>query len=247
MSALDKTDIVKTVEPAIVQPLTGVAGRIWRLWEKQRDAVFEIGRELIAARAQVEHGLWETWVDAELPFNRHSAVKFMAIAADSRLANGSHVNQLPSSWGTLYELSRLPDDVLLPALSDGRVTPAMERKDVARLSKPAEPDCEDSHLLPAIGDEAPKLPTIWNTPTQPKDGIAQNYAQLVWLLQQARTKQGLSRDDLDAATEWQAEYAGKLEEPAGQWGAVAVHQVFDWWLAGLGVGLKVVILSEGGN
>lgn len=57
----------------------------------------------------------------------------MAIAANPVLADPTHVSSLPPSWGTLYELSRLDEPVLLKAIQDCRVHPKMERKDVAAL------------------------------------------------------------------------------------------------------------------
>lgn len=40
---------------------------------------------------------------------------------------------LPSSWYTLYQLSKLPEATLTKALSNGTVHPGMERREVATL------------------------------------------------------------------------------------------------------------------
>ena len=67
----------------------------------------------------------------------------MAIAGHPVLSNPTHVSQAPPSWGTLYQLSKLPHDVLLAKLGDGTINPGMERKDVNTLldrpKKPAAP------------------------------------------------------------------------------------------------------------
>lgn len=98
-------------------------------------------------------------------------------------------------------------------------------------------------LIPAVGGEAPRLKTLKNPPTQPKDGIAHNYAELVWLLRQARESRGLTRSELDAATEWDSGRTQKLENPQGKQGQSAVREDFNWWLSGLGVGLELVLLD----
>jgi hypothetical protein len=44
---------------------------------------------------------------ALLPFTDRTAQRLMAVAADQRISNGAHVSDLPTSWGTLYELTKL--------------------------------------------------------------------------------------------------------------------------------------------
>lgn len=51
----------------------------------------------------------------------------MAIAAHPSIANRSHANGLPGSWGTLYELTQLGDD-LPTAIEAGEVRPDMTRR-----------------------------------------------------------------------------------------------------------------------
>ena len=57
------------------------------------------------------------------------------------------MSALPPSWGTLYELAKLPNEVLLTKIEDGAVRPDMERRDVAALlnrpKKPAAPPKPD--------------------------------------------------------------------------------------------------------
>jgi hypothetical protein len=49
------------------------------------------------------------------------------------LANTTHMSHLPPSWGTLYELTKLPEVQFKAKLSDGTINPKMERRDVAAL------------------------------------------------------------------------------------------------------------------
>jgi hypothetical protein len=49
------------------------------------------------------------------------------------IANSAHALNLPPSWMTLYELQALPEDTLSWAISEGKVTPELERKEVKAL------------------------------------------------------------------------------------------------------------------
>jgi hypothetical protein len=67
------------------------------------------GRLLIQAKAALPHGEFGAMCERELPFSTQTAQKLMAISGDARIANPAHVRLLPSSWGTLYELTKLDD------------------------------------------------------------------------------------------------------------------------------------------
>ena len=74
----------------------------------------------------------------DLPFTLRTAELFISIARNPVLSNANHGSYLPASWRTLSELARLPEPVLQEALEAGRITPDLERKEVALL-KPVEP------------------------------------------------------------------------------------------------------------
>jgi len=108
-------------------------------YRKSVDHIIETGRLLIEAKAQLKHGEWgrltgETVDDGRglLPFSCGTARKFMAIAKDER--NRSHVNDLPASWGTCYELTKLTDDQWETGFRLGIINPEMERQDIAQLT-----------------------------------------------------------------------------------------------------------------
>jgi hypothetical protein len=86
-------------------------------------------------------------VEADLPFGPRSARMLMAIAANPVLSDRKHVSDLPPSWGTLYQLSRLPEDRLLAAIESGEVTPGTERRAAVRLLASMPSD------LPSVADE----------------------------------------------------------------------------------------------
>jgi hypothetical protein len=99
------------------------------------ETIIAIGSILIEAKAdpKLEHGQFEAMVERDLPFGPRTARMLMAVARDPLLSDRNHGSVLPPSWRTLYELSRLPEPVLEAALADGRITPAMERKQVPAL------------------------------------------------------------------------------------------------------------------
>lgn len=56
---------------------------------------------------------------------------FMPIASHPILSNQAHAHDLPPSWYTLYELTKLPAGDLQDRLADGSIHPGIERSDVA--------------------------------------------------------------------------------------------------------------------
>src|SRR5262245_50286040 len=97
-------------------------------------AIIATGQALIAAKHDkaLRHGGWERMfkghkeaVANPVPFGAETARNFMRIAEHPLLANPNHGWVLPSSWRTLYELTKVPEATLRRALTDGRITPAM--------------------------------------------------------------------------------------------------------------------------
>lgn len=84
------------------------------------------------AKEALPHGAFAAMIDSDLPFKARTAQRLMVTASDERLANPTHVSHLPPHWGTLYELTKLPDDVFQTKLADGTIHPEMQRKDVAQ-------------------------------------------------------------------------------------------------------------------
>lgn len=58
------------------------------------------------------HGAFLEMVERELPFSQRTARMLMAIGRNAVLSNRHHGADLPPSWRTLYELSRLPEERL---------------------------------------------------------------------------------------------------------------------------------------
>ena len=114
------------------------AMRIGGAWRNAVECYIEAGSWLVEAKKELEHGEFEAMIREELPFTESTARRLMNIALHPVLANRAHVNDLPASWGTLYELSKMKQEDLERAIEDGVVHPKMERKDtVALLGRPA--------------------------------------------------------------------------------------------------------------
>jgi hypothetical protein len=115
------------------------AARITACWRASVEAILEVGRLLIAAKEALPHGQFGPMIKSELPFTESTAQRLMTIAADQRLSNPAHVQHLPPSWGTLYELTKLPDDEFEAKISDGTIRPDMMRRDLAPPKAEAPP------------------------------------------------------------------------------------------------------------
>jgi hypothetical protein len=111
------------------------AERINAVWGRQTESIIETGKRLIEAHDEMERAAFEAMVQQKLSFGPPTARKLMVIARHPILTNGAHVHKWPPSWGTLYELSKLPDAQLHEKLKNGSITPRLERKEVASWRK----------------------------------------------------------------------------------------------------------------
>jgi hypothetical protein len=91
-----------------------------------------IGQHLREAKEELDHGEFGPMLK-RIQFSEGTARKYMAIAAHPAISNRSNWNALPPSWTTLYELTKLPPDVLEARIADGTITPELEGTAVASL------------------------------------------------------------------------------------------------------------------
>lgn len=113
----------------------------------------------------MSHGEWLPWIERELPVKKSTVEMLIAIGRHAVLQNSQRVgNLLPASYSALYELSRLDAPVLEAAISDGRVTPDLERKQAKALvaeyrirsperdqPKPVQPDVQSDAPPDLVG------------------------------------------------------------------------------------------------
>jgi hypothetical protein len=79
-------------------------------------------------------GSFEPMIKSRLPFTPRTAQMLMEIARHPITSNPKHVSLLPASWGTLYQITRLPLRLVEECIEDGRINPKTERKDITALA-----------------------------------------------------------------------------------------------------------------
>jgi len=109
------------------------AKRISDDYDEARERFFGIGDNLVAAKEALAHGEFQLMVDAELPFSRSTAQRFMAIAQDGRLRNAAHATLLPADYTVLASLAGFDDKTFEKALQDGVIRPDLTRADLTRF------------------------------------------------------------------------------------------------------------------
>jgi hypothetical protein len=72
-------------------------------------------------------------IESDLPFDSTTAQRLMKISRDPRLRKAAQGQLLPLAWRTLYELTKLPNSNFDEALAEGKINPAMPRKDAEHL------------------------------------------------------------------------------------------------------------------
>jgi hypothetical protein len=99
-------------------------------WQKPAESIIKTGHILIEAKAELPHGEFEDMIEEKLKFGSRTAQRLMRIAEHRIISNPTHVSHLPPSWGTLYALTELPDEVLHEMLEDGTLHCEITRKEV---------------------------------------------------------------------------------------------------------------------
>lgn len=211
-----------------------IAANITALWHRSREGIIAIGLALVQAKKDLDFGEFTAMIDSDLPFGPDNARRFMRIATDPRLSNHATAHVLPGTAGAMDELQKLPDNHFEAALASGAVHPNMTVKDARALVQEIgrQKDAGYREHRPVAASSAPAF--------EPKDGVAREYLELVWLLAAERRRQGLTQEHLDDLCGMQDGYCGKLEQPNSLYGRRAVHPTFDMWVGGLKVALAVV-------
>lgn len=141
-----------------------VANHQYGFWaERIRDSyglvvknVLETGQLLIEAKAALDHGTFEAMISTDLPFSASTARRFMIIGKCDRFQDRAHAHELPSSWATLYELTKLDDETYSQYLADGTISPDLERATVTQKIKAdrrAERESELAEKIRALPDK----------------------------------------------------------------------------------------------
>ena len=131
------------------------ADRITTALNSTVEGIFATASELAKAKAALKHGEWSRLFEPDehgvrkVPLSINAAQRFMSIRRNHLLvdAKAAHAQLLPPSWTTLAALAALPDDTLKAAITDGKVHPEMERKDVAAIKRAYAPPVDDDGAL----------------------------------------------------------------------------------------------------
>lgn len=103
-------------------------------WGGAVKAIHATGLALESAKSELEHGTFMEMVENDLPFQKTKVESLIAISRSGLCQNPVTAGNLPISWNTLYELSRLDENVLEAAVQDGRVHIDMTRADAKKLA-----------------------------------------------------------------------------------------------------------------
>jgi hypothetical protein len=125
------------------------AGRINAAAQKTTEGIIEAGQALLQAKQHLRPGDFHAMINDRLAFTPRTAQRLMKIAAHPVLSDATHVSRLPPSWGTLYELTKLPPKLIQAKIEDCTISPKLERKDVAKL-KPGHAEAKHKARLSRI-------------------------------------------------------------------------------------------------
>lgn len=107
--------------------------KIKQKWRGVVEDILEVGAMLNQAKEELPHGAFGLMIATELPFGRGTAERLMSISSDERFQDAAHVPHLPPSWGTLYELTKLPKETFEAGIAGGTIFPGMTRADATKL------------------------------------------------------------------------------------------------------------------
>lgn len=112
---------------------------------KAVEGIVSAGRNLIAAKADVQHGEWLPML-REIGIAEAEARRLMAIAR--RFSNRPSLDDLPRSVSALYELSRVDPDDIEAGIETGAITPDMTIREARDYAHPEPP----ANVNPATGE-----------------------------------------------------------------------------------------------
>jgi hypothetical protein len=158
----------RAVEPAPAAPPRILSNtRSWQewvrvindTWQKGAGAFVATGKYLLEMREQLPREQVESIMELKLNFEASVGRKLERIAKNSIVC--AHVHKLPPRWSIVYELTKVPDEILKTAFADGRIHPKMQRKDAVAL-RPRTPTGEGEDAgTPKTADSPPTLVDHW--------------------------------------------------------------------------------------
>lgn len=131
-------DTPVVAEPAPVLEVITLAGRANRIRKLQADVqrgIIQIGEELIAAKEEVGHGNWSTWLETEFSWTQRTANNFMRVA--ERFGKMENVFQFqPSALQAMLALPEGTEQEFIAAQADqGTPVETQSARDVQKNVK----------------------------------------------------------------------------------------------------------------
>ena len=126
--------MLKILESSSLSPRETWASSIRSKYARSVEAIIEVGRELIAAKASLPHGEFETMTRRDLPFKERAAQMYMAVARNERLLDPAIRPILPAALVTLHTIARLESDVFEAMLADGVISAEKTHQDITLAS-----------------------------------------------------------------------------------------------------------------
>ena len=178
------------------------APKIHAEWRKSIEGILGVGRQLIEAKKACEHGEFlrlfkghENAVKDPVPFGERSAEMLIKIASNSVIANPKFTSDLPQSWYSLYELSRLDEQTLLAGINSGEINSATTQAQAKALhadpvDKPEKPPHEE--MASAVKNAVTKFVGQLTTHEQ-YAYVRQRIEQLLSFLSEMEAENGVGR------------------------------------------------------
>lgn len=202
--------VVEERVPAEVRPIETIEAEIWLYKQQAGASILEIGRRLIEAKAQLEHGEWLVWLEEKVDFSETTAQRFMRLARE--YANPSPVTDLGASKA--LALLALPASEREEFVAETHTVNG-EEKTVAEMSR--------RELEAAIRerDEARKaMEGLKDTVAEAESRVKEYQAQLTKALEDAAAEQQEAEAEIENLRR-------KLEQLREEPAAVAVEPVVD--------------------
>ncbi len=115
-----------------VKSVDDFAVHILAAWHKAIDSIIEVGMLCSQARNALSRKDL-TDLKSKLRMSDSTFTKLIKIAEDKRITEEKNKPYLPSSYGTLYELTQLTDKQFKSAIDQGVLKPETERRTVIAL------------------------------------------------------------------------------------------------------------------
>ena len=168
------------------------AKRLNDQWDRIRltavEGFVQLGRDLHKAKADLEHGYFQTMIETDLKFKPNTARIFLRIAtwATQNVSNAHVLKLLPPDYTTIDKVTRLDEITFKRLVKDRTIYPSLQRNEIAkilRILRVGEDEQRILDLVPLVG----KFRTIIIDPAWDYD----------WLSIAARAKPGYAMQTIE--------------------------------------------------